>query len=159
LDALRGEIDALSARRKAVADESQYTDLPPRLRASELAKIDGFISTFSGLLNDAAMDAVKNNPGESEDALKARMGAERDGDAPIPEDPGQRQLHELRDRITLAQQDVADSEWEATEAIRAYQDAFAHGVPDGVAAVSRAAKLRDQANAIHAQREKGRSVI
>src|SRR5262249_32509491 len=89
----QGEVDELATRRADVADPSKYTDLPAWLRQSELSKIDGQIAQFEALRHQAAIEAVKNNPGESASDIGRRRGDPHALDGLTPE---QKRLAELR---------------------------------------------------------------
>jgi hypothetical protein len=66
-------LEKLRQRRKAVANEDKYTDLPEELRQQQVALIDKHIEEFNVLRSNALMSAGQINPGDSIDAVRARM--------------------------------------------------------------------------------------
>jgi hypothetical protein len=124
LPGLQSEIAALKARRAAVADEKQYTDLPSELRASEVAKIDAFIASFTDLRDQAALEAVMNRAGGDIESFMDAQARDDEGKGNAPKDPKQRALYDLRERIAIAQLETRGQVAELTEARQASREAI-----------------------------------
>lgn len=101
------EVDALRARRAAVADTKRYADLPNPMRTAELAKIDGQIEQMAALQH-AALVAASHNP----DGPDVKPGAKPDAHDGKTEhlSPDQLKLHKIRESIGAADAKIAEAE-------------------------------------------------
>ena len=106
LPAIEQDADALKVRRAAVADKSQYLDLPEALRTQQLQVIDGQLGRLEGLRHQAALEVTKNKPGESADAAEKRIETKQHGAGT----PQQQDLFALRDKIAVTDHGISDTQ-------------------------------------------------
>ena len=142
------EIDALTERRKAVADPAKYTDLPDGLRADQLRLIDKELAGFSGVRHRALQESAKNTPGESIEAIHAR---EADPHAFANLGPEDKAVAHLRDHIADTDAQIATLYKDNGEASLAVDHVFhthafrsAHPGPDWAAARDAAKRADDK---------------
>ena len=120
---VQAEIDQLEARRQAVASTSNYTDLPDGLRQQQLQLIDREIAGFLELRHRASVEAVKNRPGEDMLSVATRQN---DAKGYANQSPEQKPLAELRDKIAMADFNIAACHKECARAEPAIRAAINH---------------------------------
>ncbi|MGH9888415.1 MAG: hypothetical protein ACREBE_22965, partial [bacterium] len=127
-DGATQELAKLKARRAAVADKKKYTDLPDELRQEQVSVVDDHIAKFEGVRSQSESLAMRNDPNEGIDSVRARVAAEekpskrkgaarRTGKAPAPsadqtaadarQSPDQREIRKVSARIQVKEQDIS----------------------------------------------------
>jgi hypothetical protein len=157
--AAQHHIDALTERRKAVADHARYTDLPDGLRAEQLQQIDKELAGFTGVRHRALQESVKNKPGESIDAIRVR---EADPHAFANLGPEDKAVAHLRDqiadtdaKITTFYKDNGEASIAVDHVFHAHAFRSAHPGPDYAAAKEAA----DRADAKDTEQAAGNAAI
>jgi hypothetical protein len=98
------QIAALEARRAAVADEKQYTDLPDELRREQVKLVDHHIAKFAAVRSQSESLAMRNDPNEDIKSIRARAAKPHAYDK-LPAD--QRELKQLTDDVAVKEADIA----------------------------------------------------
>lgn len=120
-------LDELEARRKAVADESRYTDLPEGLREEQLKLIAQHIEDFTFIRHAASQEAVKAVPGEKIEDVRGRM-SDKKGYKGAENTAEGAEMARLRDRIADAEARIKEIDPRILEAINAVMKAESHTI-------------------------------
>ena len=138
---VQAELDALKARRHAVADPKKYLDLPDALRNQQLAGIDAEIGSLESLRHQATVEAVKNNPGEKLESIQKRHFIDKHGYDGLNAE--QKQVATTRDEIAETDAMIVSYDGKIGEAHAAIVDAAQHHMNFSRASSERIKKRED----------------
>jgi membrane-associated HD superfamily phosphohydrolase len=103
-DDAKQTIAKLEKRKAAVADKKRYTDLPDELRQKQVDLVDHHIAKFAAVRSQSESLAMRNDPNEDVDKIRARSASKGAYDKLAPD---QREIRKLTDGVALKEQEIA----------------------------------------------------